>query len=46
VATLLGLAEAPRGAPGVVTPATAQAAYGLRLGGECRSYEAACLIRS
>jgi hypothetical protein len=41
-ATLLGLAVALGGVPGVVAPATAQAASGWRLAGKYRSYEQAC----
>ena len=41
-AALLGLTVALCGVPGVVAPATSQAAYGWRLAGKYCSYEAAC----
>jgi hypothetical protein len=41
-AALLGLAVALGGVPGVIAPATAQAAHGWQLAGKYRSYEAAC----
>jgi hypothetical protein len=41
-AALLGLAVALCGVPGVMAPATAQAADGWKLAGKYRSYEKAC----